>query len=168
MRIARHEHRAGEDLHDEIACRDAGLAVSAAAAKHEPAQDNPSVTDDHVAVARDVTRSSVLDQLGLGGAQAESGGKHGDCWSESAHADLFFHDDVIKSARIEGENLVNGFVVLYAGDLVVFVMIHVARCKNKDAVAPPGYNFSNGTAKALQSFVAARAEGDGNESDAGF
>ena len=39
MRIARHEHRAGEDLHDEIACRDAGLAVSAAAAKHEPAQD---------------------------------------------------------------------------------------------------------------------------------
>ncbi len=99
------------------------------------AHDNPSVTDDHVAVARDVTRSSVLDQLGLGGAQAESGGKHGDCWSESAHADLFFHDDVIKSARIQGENLVDRFVVLYAGDLVVLIMIHITGRKDEDALA---------------------------------
>src|SRR6266550_1846056 len=99
------------------------------------AHDNPRVTDDHVVVARDVTRSSVLDQLGLGGTQAESGGEHGDSWSESAHADLFFHDDVIKSARIEGENLVNGFVVLYAGDLVVLIMIHITGRKDEDALA---------------------------------
>src|SRR6266568_4621003 len=39
MSIARHEHRTGEHLHDEIACRDAGLAVSTATAEQKPAQD---------------------------------------------------------------------------------------------------------------------------------
>src|SRR6266566_5261256 len=138
------------------------------AAESQPEDENPRVTDDHVVVARDVTRSSVLDQLGLGGTQAESGGEHGDSWSESAHADLFFHDDVIKSARIEGENLVNGFVVFYAGDLVVLIMIHITGRKDEDALVLVRDTFRDSLAESLESFVAAGAEGDGNESDAGF
>src|SRR5207245_10212579 len=127
-----------------------------------------SVTDDHVAVARDVTRSSVLGQLGLGGTQAESGGEHCDSWSESAHADLFFHDDVIKSTRIEGENLVNGFVILYAGDLVVLVVIHVTRRKDEDALVLVRDTFRDSLPESLERFVAELADGEGNEGDAGL
>src|SRR6266516_8025293 len=90
------------------------------------------VSHHHFAITRNITRCGVLDKFGCGSAQALGGGQHCHCGAEAAHTDVFAHDDVKQSARIQGQDSLDGFVVFHPGDLVALVMVHVAGGDDQD------------------------------------
>ena len=85
------------------------------------------ISNDHVAIARNVAGGGIFHELSRFGAKAPCCGQHDDRWSEPAHAYVLLGDDIEQAVGVHCENSFNRAVILDSRYRVRFVMIHIAR-----------------------------------------